>query len=111
MLPRVLVPVKRRPNHPYSGLPENDGGHEAAVASQGRGGARLTNSHFDDPILSPTKPGCAQDLPEHVQAEAGSFRERSRSFHERVAARKRRHEVLAPPKRNPVSSFARLKWC
>lgn len=33
------------------------------------------------------------------------------SFHEKVAARKRRHEVPAPPKRNPVSSFARLKWC
>jgi hypothetical protein len=42
---------------------------------------------------------------------AGSFVESRESFHEKVAARKRRHEVPAPPKRNPVSSFARLKWC
>jgi hypothetical protein len=34
--------------------------------------------------------------------------EGDQSFHEKVAARKRRHEVLAPPTRNPVSSFARL---
>ena len=34
---------------------------------------------------------------------AGSFVESRESFHEKVAARKRRHEVPAPPKRNPVS--------